>query len=104
MLGEDHPDTLQSINSLAVLFQTLGKSAEAEPYLREALEKSLRVLGQEHPTTLAFVNNVGGLLESQGKLAEAEAYYREALENPRDRRRRGHERAGEEVVGSFRHS
>ena len=39
-LGEDHPDTLASLNNLAGLLQDQGHLAEAEPLHREALEKS----------------------------------------------------------------
>ena len=39
-LGEDHPDTLGSLNNLADVFYTQGLLAEAEPLLREVLEKS----------------------------------------------------------------
>ena len=39
-LGEDHPDTLNSINNLAAVLDAQGHLAEAEPLYREALEKS----------------------------------------------------------------
>ena len=39
-LGEDHPDTLSSLNNLALLLKAQGHLAEAEPLYREALEKS----------------------------------------------------------------
>ena len=39
-LGEDHPDTLVSLNNMAFLLQAQGHLAEAEPLYREALEKS----------------------------------------------------------------
>ena len=39
-LGEDHPETLVSLNNLAALLQALERLAEAEPLYREALEKS----------------------------------------------------------------
>ena len=39
-LGEDHPETLQSLNNMAVLLQDQGRLAEAEPLYREVLEKS----------------------------------------------------------------
>ena len=83
MLGEEHPSTLGSINNMGFLLQSQGKLAEAEPYFREDLEKSRRVLGEEHPDTLTSINNMGFLLQSQGKLAEAELHYREALEKRR---------------------
>jgi serine/threonine protein kinase/Tfp pilus assembly protein PilF len=82
-LGDDHPDTLASINTMGVLLQAQGKSSEAEPYFREALEGYRRGLGDDHPDTLASINNMGALLRAQGKLTEAEPYYREALEGNR---------------------
>ena len=39
-LGEDHPDTLNSLNNLASLLFNRGHLAGAEPLYREALEKS----------------------------------------------------------------
>ncbi|MBM4051615.1 MAG: serine/threonine protein kinase [Planctomycetes bacterium] len=82
-LGEEHPNTLSSINNMGRLLQAQGKLAEAEPYYREALEKRRRTLGEEHPSTLTSIGNMGFLLQAQGKLAEAEPYCREALEKRR---------------------
>ena len=39
-LGQDHPQTLTCLNYLAGLLQAQGHLEEAEPFLREALEKS----------------------------------------------------------------
>ena len=39
-LGEDHPNTLTSLNNLAAILEARGHLAEAEPLYREALEKS----------------------------------------------------------------
>ena len=83
VLGEEHPDTIISINNMGSLLANQGKLAEAEPYYRDTLEKSRRVLGAEHPDTITSINNMGLLLENQGKLAEAEPYYRDALEKRR---------------------
>jgi len=83
ILGDDHHDTLTSINETGVLLQAQGKLDEAMPYLREALEGCRRVLGDDHPDTLGSMNNMGLLLFSQGKLNEAMPYYQEALEGYR---------------------
>src|SRR4051794_20331601 len=37
-LGPRHPNTLQSMNNLAVLYKDQGRYAEAEPLYREALQ------------------------------------------------------------------
>ena len=83
VLGNDHPDTLASINQMGILLWTQGKLTEAEPYYQESLEGRQRVLGHEHPDTLESVSIMGGFLREQGKLAEAEPYCRAALESQR---------------------
>ena len=79
-LGDDHPDTLESINNMGGLLQEQGKLSEAEPYYREALRIRRETLGDDHSDTLISINNMGALLFRQGKMSEAEPYYREALE------------------------
>jgi eukaryotic-like serine/threonine-protein kinase len=96
-LGEEHLDTLGSINNLGILLRAQGKLAEAEGYFRQALETRRRLLGEEHPDTLGSINNLGGLLRDQGKLAEAEPFYRAALKG--HRRTLGEEHA--DTLGSI---
>jgi tetratricopeptide (TPR) repeat protein len=79
VLGPDHPDTVSSINNLALLLSSVGDYAEAEPLYREALAVSERVLGPEHPTTLICINNLGLLLSNKGDLKGAEPLYRQTL-------------------------
>ena len=71
-LGAEHPDTLVSVNNLALCLKAMGllKDAEplyrralgllkdAEPLFRRALEAQERTLGAEHPDTLVSVNNL----------------------------------------------
>ena len=52
MLGEEHPDTLVSINNTVNLLNAQGEFTAAEPYVRDALEKARRVRGDEHLFTL----------------------------------------------------
>ena len=82
-LGDDHPETLASINSMGRLLEDQGKFDDAMPFYRETLEASRRILGPDHPVTLRSINNMGLLLQRQGRLEEAERYYREALEGQR---------------------
>jgi tetratricopeptide (TPR) repeat protein len=80
VLGAEHPDTLTSVNNLALLLYDQGKYDEAEPLFRRALEARERVLGPEHPDTLTSVNNLAQLLKSQGNYDEAKPLFRRALE------------------------
>ena len=72
-LGEDHPDTLITVNDLGILLMKQGKLDEAEPLYWEALEASRATLGDRHPHTLVSISNMTLLLKAQGKLDETEA-------------------------------
>jgi tetratricopeptide (TPR) repeat protein len=78
-LSHEHPDTLASLNNLAVLYQDQGKYADAEPLYKEALARCQKALGLEHPDKFAFMNNLASLYQYQGKYADAEPLYKEAL-------------------------
>ncbi|KAI9760617.1 MAG: hypothetical protein M1840_002374 [Geoglossum simile] len=80
MLGERHPDTLASANSLALVLTEQGKYEAAEETYRRVLEGRKKVLGEEHPDTLASVNNLALVLSEQGKYEKAEEMNRQALE------------------------
>lgn len=79
-LGDDHPDTMQSMNDLGRVLRMLGRFADAEPVYREALDRRRRVLGEAHADTLSSLNNYAGILERRGRFAEAQPLYQRALE------------------------
>ena len=70
-LGDDHPDTLESKNDLAVLYKEQGIYNKAEPLLLEALEGRRLKLGDTHPHTLESWNNLIELYEAWGKPEQA---------------------------------
>ena len=82
-LGDEHPDTLNSIGILGKLLQSLGKLSEAEPLLQQVLSGRRRLLGDEHPDTLNAMNDLGTLRLDQGNLTEAENYLTQAVSGMR---------------------
>jgi tetratricopeptide (TPR) repeat protein len=78
-LGEDHPNTLASINNMGGLLNAIGRPIEAVPFFREASEKCRRILGDEHPQTLNSINNLVNVLLTLDRPSEAEPLSREAL-------------------------
>jgi tetratricopeptide (TPR) repeat protein len=84
-LGKEHPDTLTSVNNLAILLQRKGDYAGAEALQRRALEAQERTLGKEHPDTLRSMHNLAILLNSKGDPTAAESLFRRVLEG-RDRK------------------
>lgn len=85
MLGEDHPDTLDSINCLAVLYSEQGRYGKAEELYIECLMKRRATLGEDHPDTLSSINGLAVLYYRQGRGAydKAEELYVECLEKRR---------------------
>jgi len=53
VLGDDHPDTLTSRDTLAWLAGRQGRRAEAVELYRQVLADRSRVLGTSHPDTQA---------------------------------------------------
>ena len=79
-LGEDHPDTLRSLDKLAVLYWRQGKYAQAEPLFSKILDKRSRVLGPQNPETLDAMESLALLYKDQGRYPQAEPLYTKVLE------------------------
>ncbi|KZP03768.1 TPR-like protein [Athelia psychrophila] len=79
LLGADHPETLATVHSLAILYEQQGRYDEAEVLYHRALGGQERQLGANHPATLATVHNLALLYEQQGRYDEAEVSYHRAL-------------------------
>ena len=70
-LGATHQNTLRSVHHLAVLRVAQGRSDEAEPLFRRALEGLETQLGLRHQWTLETMSGLAKLLEAKGSLQEA---------------------------------
>jgi hypothetical protein len=57
-LGEEHPDTLTSMHSLAISYSKVGRREEALQLLEKVVAASKRTLGEEHPDTLLSQRNL----------------------------------------------
>ncbi|OHW99554.1 kinesin light chain, partial [Colletotrichum incanum] len=80
VLGLEDPDTLGSMNNLAVVLQYQGRYKEAEQIQRQTLELRQKVLGLEDPNTLGSMNNLAAVLQYQGRYKEAEQIHQQTLE------------------------
>ncbi|KAF4633228.1 hypothetical protein G7Y89_g4890 [Cudoniella acicularis] len=80
VLGQEHPDTLASMNNLALMFSNQGRWKEAEELGIQVLEMTKRVLGREHPDTLMSMNNLALTFWKQGRWKEAEELGIQVLE------------------------
>ena len=75
LLGPDHPDTLNSRNSLAAAYLAAGRVAEAIPLFEQTLAVLQRQLGPDHPDTLTSQNNLASAYQDAGRVAEAIQLY-----------------------------
>jgi tetratricopeptide (TPR) repeat protein len=83
LLGEDHPDTIKSLDNYAHFLASLGRADEAEPYFNQVLTRRRKVQGEDHPDTIRSRYNYASALLPLGRSTEAEALYRQALEQSR---------------------
>ncbi|RGP69012.1 kinesin light chain 3 [Fusarium sporotrichioides] len=79
-LGADHPDTLTSMNNLALTYSYQGRWEEAETIQVEVLETHKAKLGVDHPSTLTSMANLASTYSDQGRWEEAETLQVEVLE------------------------
>jgi eukaryotic-like serine/threonine-protein kinase len=79
-LGPDHPDTLISMNNLAIAYTASGQVAKAMPLYEETLEKVKIKLGPDHPDTLISMNNLARAYQANGQLPKAVTLHEETLE------------------------
>jgi hypothetical protein len=79
VLGEEHPDTLASMNNLALLYQRQGRSNRSEALYIRLLELQERALGADHPRRFASMNDLAWLYLSQARYARAEPLLRNAV-------------------------
>ena len=78
-LGPEHPDTGDTVDELAMIYEWQGRNAEAEPLYLRALAIREQYWGAEHPTTATSLHNLAGFYERRGRLSEAEPLYLRAL-------------------------
>ncbi|MCW2756230.1 MAG: hypothetical protein JWQ32_3641, partial [Marmoricola sp.] len=66
-LGDDHPDTLESVSNLALDLWVLGHYEQARQLAEDTLNRRRRVQGSDHSDTLASANNLAANLWALGK-------------------------------------
>jgi serine/threonine protein kinase len=80
VLGEEHPDTLTSMNNLVELYGYQGQLAKSEALCTKILELRRRVLGDEHPDTIDSMYNLAWLYVEQSQFVKAEPLAVKVLE------------------------
>ena len=77
--GPEDPRLAATLNTLAVLYHTQRKYAQAEPLYQNVLKLLEQTIGPDHPTLATTLNNLAVVYEAQDKYAEAAPLYQRAL-------------------------
>ncbi|HWY85351.1 MAG TPA: serine/threonine-protein kinase [Gemmataceae bacterium] len=79
LLGPGHPQTLRSMNDLAVVLANLGQPADALKLHEETLVLQKKHIGIDHPETLRSLYNMAECHVALGRLADALKLHEEVL-------------------------
>jgi tetratricopeptide (TPR) repeat protein len=77
--GPRHVEVAKATNNLAITLQDIGRNADAEPLLREALDIQRERSGIEHWGYARTLTNLARVVQANGRPDEAEAMLREAI-------------------------
>ncbi|MCL1808214.1 MAG: toll/interleukin-1 receptor domain-containing protein [Clostridiales bacterium] len=79
VLGKEHPDTAESYNNIACVYDSQSDYGTALEWHRKALAIREKVLGKEHPDTAASYNNIALVYYRQGDYGTALEWHHKAL-------------------------
>jgi len=71
-LGVDHPDTLATVNNMAVVFRRQGQYEKALGLYERALAGREKALGIDHPDTQDTLRGLISLHQSMGQTEQAQ--------------------------------
>ncbi|KAG8822393.1 hypothetical protein FRC17_009571 [Serendipita sp. 399] len=78
--GDDAECTLNSMNVLATIYQSLGRAMDALPLQEEVFQKQRALLGSDHLDTLGAMNNLASTYQLLGRAMDALPLQEEVLQ------------------------
>lgn len=72
ILGNDHLDTLISMNNLAETYRAQGRIGDAARIWEEMQKRRRRILGDDDPNMLIIMNNLAGTYRAQDKMSASQ--------------------------------
>jgi CHAT domain-containing protein/tetratricopeptide (TPR) repeat protein len=77
--GEKHSEFATALAWLAYVYQDQGRTAEAEPLYKRALDTYEKALGPDNSAVAIALNNLATLYRDQGRMAEAQSLMMRAV-------------------------
>lgn len=78
--GLEHPDTLSTMEGLAIVLRHQEKYDEAEQIHQQVLPLRKKILGPKHPDTLSSLDNLTQMLSARESYEEAEEVFRSQVQ------------------------
>ena len=78
-LGEDHPDTVTTLNELGSLLKVQGHYEQAKPFYERSLKVLKKAFGDDHPRVATAHHNLAQLLRNQGHYDQAKWHSERSL-------------------------
>jgi eukaryotic-like serine/threonine-protein kinase len=75
----DHPDVAAALRQLGSMYLSMGRPADGEPIIREALEMRRRLTDGDDAGLASDLSNLASALQNQGRLDEARPIYDSAI-------------------------
>src|SRR5262249_48939091 len=82
-LGQDHPDTLGSMGSLAEAYKWVGRHSESIALRQELLENRISRFDSDHAETMACVSALAEAYQFAGQLESSARLWKQLLEKQR---------------------
>ena len=80
VLGEDHYDTLGTLNNLGTAYYDSKNYEKALECYERALRGKEKLVGKARPSTLVSVESIAIIYAAKGGLQEAEVYFRKVVD------------------------
>jgi tetratricopeptide (TPR) repeat protein len=78
-LGVDHPDALDIVEKIALVYWSQARNPEARLMLERVLECRKKSLGPNHLDTIRAIDGLATVVTALGEYAEGESLYKQAL-------------------------
>ncbi|KAL6901455.1 hypothetical protein GGI43DRAFT_357225 [Trichoderma evansii] len=79
VLGEYHPDTLDSKENLAIIYQIQGRHKEASVLIEQTLDVRRELFGERHPATIRSILMLASMLRNQSRYDDSEQLAKRVL-------------------------
>ena len=77
--GPESVEVARTLNSLAIVHQSLGDFKDARAYYERALAIARKTIGEDHPHAITSLNNLGSLLYDMGRFEESREVHEKCL-------------------------